>query len=125
MSLNVAKLIAQQFKANGKPVGVQACTLTKRTPGTRNPTAISAGTNATEQTFKATGLVADYKAYQIDGTLIKAGDRQVLLFGASIETGVLPEPLDRIAIAGETLTIVKEGVTRDPAKAVYTCQCRK
>ena len=125
MALNVAKLIAQQFAKNGKAVGVQGCTLIKRTPGTRAPGAASAGTNPIEQSYKATGLVSDYKAYQIDGTLIRAGDRQVLLFGASIESGAVPEPGDSVTIDGETLTIVKDGVKRDPAKASYQCQCRK
>lgn len=125
MALNVAKLIASNFKKFGKPVGVQDCTLLKRTPGTRHPSAVSAGTNATEQTFAATGLVVDYRANQIDGTLIKAGDRKVMLFGASISGGAVPEPGNRITIDGETLTIVKDGVGRDPAKATYPCQCRK
>lgn len=125
MALNVAKLIASNFKKFGKPVGVQDCTLTKRAPGTRHPAAVSAGTNGTEQTFTASGLIVEYKAYQIDGTLIKAGDRKVMLFGASISGGAVPEPGDRITIDGETLTIVKDGVNRDPAKATYQCQVRK
>lgn len=122
---NVARLIAANFAKFGKPVGVQGCTLTKSTPGTRTAGAISAGTNPTTATFTATGLVSDYKASQIDGTLIKQGDRQVTLFGASISNGAVPEPGDRITIDGETLTIVKGGVGRDPAKATYLCQCRR
>lgn len=122
--MNIAKLIAQQFAKNGKDLGVVSCTLIKRTPGTRAPGAISSGTNPIETSYKATGLVSDWKAYQIDGTLIRAGDRMVLLFGASIEGGAVPEPGDRVEIAGETLTIMQP-INRDPVGATYTCNARK
>lgn len=124
MALNVAKLIAQQFAKNGKPVGVGPCTLIKRVQGTRAPGAISAGTNPTETSYKATGLVSDYKAYQVDGTLIRQGDRQVLLFGASIAGGQIPEPGDKVAIGGETL-VLTQPINRDPALATYVCNARK
>lgn len=123
--MNIAKIIATSFQKFGKDLGFQSCTLTKSAPGTRMPGAVSAGTNPTTTSYAATGLVVDYKAYQIDGTLIKAGDRQVLLLGASISGGAVPEPGDRIAIGGETLTVTKDGVTRDPAKATYQCNCRR
>ncbi len=123
--MNIAKVIATNFAKFGKDLGVKACTLTKSTPGIRMPGAISAGTNPTTQTFAATGLVTDYSAYDLAGTVIKAGDRKVLLFGASIAGGAQPEPGDRVAIGGETLRIVEHGVTADPVKAAFICQCRK
>lgn len=125
MSIDIAKLIAQNFKALGKPVGVRALTLTKPTPGTRLPGAASSGTNPISISYSAQGIVIDYKAYQIDGTIILAGDRQVLVFGASIAGGAVPAPNDQVTIAGETLTITKNGVTRDPVGATYQCNCRK
>lgn len=123
MAINIAQLIAQQFTKNGKSLGVGPCTLTKSIPGTRTPGAISAGTNPTTKTFSATGLVTDFSAYERASNLVAEGARKVVLFGASIAGGAVPAPGDRVAIGGETLTIVKAGVDADPVKATYTCQC--
>lgn len=126
MGLNVAKLIAKAFAANGKPVGVQSCTLIKRTPGTRDPLAPSAGTNPIETSYKATGLVSDWSSYMIAGGLVKTGDRKLLLFGASIESGQVPEPGDKVVIDGETLVILPQPpISRDPAKACFVLNSRK
>lgn len=125
MSIDIAALVASNFAKFGGPVGVKPCTLIKTIPGTRMPGAISAGTNPTTQTFAASGFVSDYTSYELQSTLISASDRKVVLFGASITGGAVPEPTDQIAIGGETLTIVKDGIDADPARAIYTCQCRK
>lgn len=124
-AVNIAKVIATNLAKFGKDLGVKACSLTKSTPGTRMPGSISAGTNPTTQTFAATGLVTDYTAFELQGEQILVGDRKVLLFGASIEGGATPAPGDRIAIGGETLTIVTGGVTSDPVQAAWICQTRK
>jgi hypothetical protein len=123
--VNIAKVIAQNFAKFGKDLGVVKCTLTKSTPGARTPGAITSGTNPTVQTFAATGLVTDYSAYELAISLVKAGDRKVLLFGGSIAGGAKPEPGDSIDIGGETLTIVPDGVHADPAQAAFICQTRK
>ena len=70
------------------------------------------------------GVVETYKAYDIDGTIIKAGDRRVLLIVKSFPLN-MPVPYTgcRITIEGESLTIVGD-VKRDPAGATYTCQVR-
>lgn len=122
---NIAKLIATNFAKYGKPLGVKPCALTKSTPGIRTPGAISAGTNPVSTTYSATGFLADLKTYKLEGTLIDGVDRVVVLFGASIQGGAVPAAGDRIAIGGETLTIVKDGVDSDGVKATHTCQCRK
>lgn len=100
-------------------------TLIKVTPGARVSGSASSGTHPTTTSFSAQGLVSDYRQYLIDGEQIVAGDRQVKLFGATIDGGQIPQPGDRITIQGETYSIVKDGVTRDAASAVYTCQCRR
>lgn len=125
MAISIPKTIASAFAKYGKPLGTQACTLTKSTPGTRTPGAISAGTNPTTQQFRALGMVSSYSAYFIAQGLVKQGDRKVTLFGASIQGGAVPEPGDRITIGGETLTIYADGVQADGVKAAYQCRCRK
>jgi hypothetical protein len=122
--VNVAKIIAQSFKRFGKPVGVRPAVLIKDKPGVRTPGAITGGRNPTTETFSATGLIAEYSAFELQNTLITAGDRKILLFCASISGSAVPAPGDRIAIEDATYTIVKDGVGRDPAAATYVCQCR-
>lgn len=123
--MNIPRLIASNFARYGKPIGVKPCTLIKVTPGTRTPGAVSGGTHPTSTSHSATGFVSDYTAYEISGTQIVAGDRKVVLFGASIQGGAQPAPSDTIVIGGETLHVVDKGVTSDPVQATWICQCRK
>lgn len=58
------------------------------------------------------------------GTEVQQSGRLILLLGDTLPRGTVPEPGDRIALAGETLEIIGEGVTSDPAKATYLCACR-
>lgn len=98
--------------------------LIKRTPGERTSTALASGTNPQESTFSCRGFIEEYKNSQIDGTQVRKGDRKVLILGGTLPTGIVPESNDRIVIEGETLVIVRDGVTRDPAEATYVCQSR-
>lgn len=123
VSVDVAKLIASNFAKLGGPVGVRPAVLIKVTPGTRTGGAVSGGTNPTTASFAATGLITDYSAFEQQNSLIKDGDRKVMLFGASIATGAIPDPNDRVTIDGATYTIVGP-IKRDPAKATYILQCR-
>ncbi len=99
-------------------------TLIKVTAGTRTPGSVTGGTNPTTTSFAAQGIVADYSAYSIAESLVKAGDRKVRLFGSTIAGGAVPETNDRITIEGTTFTIIGP-VGRDPAGATYICQCRE
>lgn len=99
-------------------------TLTKVEPGTRTPGALTGGTNPTTVGHTVKGFVDMYLDTEIDGTLVHRGDRKVVIFGASLSSGVVPEPADRITAEGWTKQIVEEGVKRDPAGATYICQVR-
>lgn len=99
-----------------------AATLVKRTPGTRTTTARDAGTNPTESRHTARGIVEEYSATQIDGTLVRRGDRRVLLLADTIAGRKVPAQNDSIVIEGQTYVVV--AVTRDPDAATFTCQVR-
>lgn len=99
-------------------------TLTKVAPGTRTPGSLTGGTNPAETTHTVKGFVDEYQDKHIDGTLIKRGDRKVVILGGSLPSGTVPEPSDKITAEGETRTIVEDGVKRDPAGATYICQVR-
>lgn len=120
----IRKLIAKQIPAAGLTVPV---TLVKVATGARDPAApASGGLSVTTTSYATRGIVADYRQSQIDGTLIQQGDRQVKLLGGLLaKLGVTPEPGDRVVAESETFTIVPEGVSRDAAGAVFTCQVRE
>jgi len=97
-------------------------TLTKYTTGTRTALSASAGTNSTNQTATGVGLMETYGINQVDGTLIQAGDRKVLIIAESLSPALVPDTGDQLVIEGITLIVVN--VERDPAGATYTCQAR-
>jgi hypothetical protein len=117
----IAKIVASALV---KASMTKAAVLTKVTPGTRLPGAVTGGTNPTTQDFTARGIVQDHTALLAAGTLIAGVTRVIRMIGATIATGAVPEPGDRITIEGSTSVIVDEGVERDPASATYLCQCK-
>jgi len=115
--------VAALVNANISPALAEIpVTLTKFTTGTRTATSASAGTNPTSQSATGVGLMEDYGVNQIDGTLVQAGDRKVLVIAESLSPKLVPDTGDQIKIEGITLIVVR--VTRDPVGATYTCQAR-
>lgn len=98
-------------------------TLIKVTQGDRTSGSPTAGQKTSESSKSCRGFTDSYSDGQVDGTLVERGDRKVILLGASIQGGAVPEPGDKVRIEGATLNIVN--VDRDPAAATYTCQVRK
>ncbi len=103
--------------------------LTKVTPGTRTPGALSAGTNPTTQTFPVQGIDVSTVAMAMAGTLITGVSKVIKLYGSTVPSGVTPGPGDKITMDGVTYTIAaddggKQAVTSDAARAAWTCQCR-
>ena len=94
----------------------QILTLTKVTAGTYNP-ATGAMTGTTTSTQTAYGAIFDYGAKQIDGTLIKAGDKQLLLSAFKTDGTALTAPVlgDTVSIGGVVYTLVEPLKTVGPA----------
>jgi len=121
---DIAQLVSDALVGAGMSLPV---TLTKIVHGVRNPGALTEGRTRTIMDYAAQGIVSTYSIYVTSssaGAQIQVGDRSIKLWAASIESGAIPEPGDRISIADGTYTIVEAGVQRDAASAVYTCQCR-
>jgi len=118
--LNLAKIINDSINQAG---GLVPLTLYSRTPGTRTTGDPAGGTNASEAPASGQGIIEDYEDSQIDGTIVRKGDRRVLIMGDSLPSGVMPQLNDSVEIEGVTYKVV--GVpARDPAAATYTCQVR-
>lgn len=119
----IRNLVGSSMVKSGSPINV---TFTNYTTGTRSTAQPTAGSTPTPTSYTAKGFVDSYDDRQIDGTRVQAGDRRVLILGSTvIPAGGEPEPGGTIEVDGESLTIVKEGVKADPAKATFTCQSRK
>jgi len=105
----------------------QSITLTKITAGTYNP-ATGGFTGASTSTQSAYGAIFDYGATQIDGTLIKAGDKQLLLSAFKTDGTALTAPVlgDTVSIGGVTYTLVEPLKEVNPAgtTVMYECNLR-
>lgn len=70
------------------------------------------------------GFVDEFSAFERKGTNIKFSDNKIIILGATLPQSVVPNSGDNIEAEGSTFTINKDGVSRDPAGATYTCVCR-
>lgn len=115
--------IAKDLNAALKSAGVMtSATLTKRTVGTRTPGDLAGGTQPTTATYACKVVVDAYSARRIDGAIIKAGDKRIIVTGQSIASSAVPVANDTITVEGTTYTII--AVERDAASAAYVCQSR-
>ena len=86
---------------------------------------LTEGTSPTETTYTVKGFVDSYTDRQLQSTNVQKGDRKISVLGGSLPSGIVPEPNDKLTDeAGNQFTIVEDGVMRDPAGALYECQCR-
>ncbi len=94
--MNYAKLATSteaRLSAAGMPM-----TLRVTAPGTYDPSlGARAGDVVVDHSF--TGVMANYKTFQIDGTLVQAGDMLALLGASSLS--VEPEPGAVLIASGE------------------------
>jgi len=106
----------------------QAITLTTVTPGTYNP-ATGGVTNTTTATQSGFGAVIEWDARHIDGNLILATDKRLLLSPLNSAGAALTAPKlgDTVTdAAGVTYTLVAPLKTLSPAGTVvmYDCNVR-
>jgi hypothetical protein len=104
----------------------QTITLIKQSAGSYN---VSTGAvTVTASTLYAYGAIFDYGTKDIDGTLIKAGDKQLLLSAYSTTTGTLltaPAVNDKVTVAGITYTITQiKTIAPGGTTVIYDCNIR-
>lgn len=109
--------------------GVLPATLKKFTPGVRTPGNVTGGTNPTDASFPCRGFIDSQAVRFQDGTLVRAGNKVIVLIGDTINNGdptSAPAPGDEITIESVAYKIPEDGhIDRDPAAATYTCEVRK
>jgi hypothetical protein len=101
----------------------QAITITRQSSGTYDPATGTATVTTSTQT--GWGAVFDYGTKQIDGTLIKAGDKQLLLSALNAAGTLLtaPELNDTVTIGGVIYTLVQPLKTLSPAGTIVMFEC--
>lgn len=110
----------QQLKDKGL-----ACTITKQTAGTYDP-ATGAAT-ITTSTQSAYGALFDYENKNIDGTLVKKGDRRLLLSALNTAGAALTAPSvnDTVTANSVTYTIIAiRPIAPSGVAVAYDCQIR-
>ena len=74
--------------------------------------------------YAASGVVAEYEDKDIDGTLVKAGDRLIILSAEGL--AITPTPADKVIVGGVVYSIVRDKPTNPAGVAVvYELQVRK
>lgn len=89
----------------------------------RDPTD-STSTIQVETPHQCKGFVDNYRNENLRGTQVRITDLKIVILGASLAAGIVPEPGDIIIAENRRFTIVADGVMRDPAGATYECQSR-
>jgi hypothetical protein len=108
----------------------QAVTLTHVVPGTYDPS--TGGVTNTTTTQSGSGAVFEYGTkeagiYNAPGSLVKVGDKQLLLSALNVAGAALPAPVvnDTVTIGGVTYTITQVKVISPAGTPVmYDCNLR-
>lgn len=116
--LDLAGIVNGAIESAG---GVLPATLTKLRNGTRIPGDVAGGRSYDQTDYAARGFMAKGSRTP-PGDLGSSTTATIVLLGASIEGGAVPEASDRVTIEGETWDVVS--VARDPAAATYTLAVR-
>jgi hypothetical protein len=115
--VDIAKEIAK-----GMASGLPKCTLIKLLPGQRTAGDLSAGLATSTKKFPCRGIVQDFDLKAFEGTTVQKGDRQVLILGATLPVGIVPQLNDHIAAENVESEIIN--INRDPASATYLLHVR-
>lgn len=101
----------------------QALVITRTVQGSYNPDSGAViNTTSTQEGF---GAVFDYGTRSIDGTLIRAGDKQLLLSALDASGVALTAPClgDTVTIGGVVYVLVEPLKTISPAGTVVMYEC--
>jgi len=129
MGVNIPKLLLKSLKSQASTVGLKAATLTRPTPGTRTPGALSGGTNPTTTTYVCQAMIEVLTIGDMPATLVQENDRKIGILGASLPSGIIPRVQDQITLAdvdgvSKTFRLVAP-VSGDGVGALYEFQARK
>lgn len=117
--IDVAKVVDKEIPSRLENAGI---TLIQTAEGVR--TSSSSGRPVTRTSYPGKGVVTEYEDRVIEGTLVKALAKEILVFPLTLQAdgAIFPRQGDEITAEGITYHILS--VKRDPAAATYTCTVR-
>ena len=118
---DIAREVSEALAEVAQEVGDGSFTVTILRPATQpaNPWDAPAGS---PQSFELRAMVESYTQDQVDGTLIKAGDRKVFLDA----TGILPATSDRIVLPeGQFAILSVSPYAPSGVAAFHQLHCRR
>lgn len=118
LGVNIAKEVQAALGASLLPA-----TLISRTVAEPSATNLTGAPQVSESSNSCRAFLDTYDSRRFGETTIAQGTRVVVILGASLPTGVVPKPEDRVTIEGDTFVLTGP-VVRDPASATYTCEIR-
>ncbi len=109
---SIAAEVADALVSLADELGTGSFAITLTRPGAQATPWATAGTDTQ---YDLTGLVQDYPQSMIDGTLIRSGDRRVMVAA----TGEKPLTTDRLSICGNDYQIISIGEKDPQGVALY------
>ena len=94
-------------------------TLTKKVDGARTPGQLTSGPGITDSAKTFQGFADSNVRKYFSGSTVRNSRAVVVMIGASIQDGAVPEQGDYVSVDGVVGTLLE--VNSDPAKATYTC----
>jgi hypothetical protein len=107
--------------------GLFPVTIEREVEGDRDPDNLTGGRPVEPETVEAIGFWEDFSGSPPPGVVIELGDRKLVLLGDSIPAGGQPRRNDKCTVhedGGDISQFCVGPVSRDPAAAVYSFQCR-
>lgn len=103
--------------------GLLPCTVYELSAGARTSGSLTAGPARSDVPHTARGFIEEWAINQIDGDIVRRGDKRITVLGATIAGGYVPKDQDSILIEGNRYLIISI-VERDPAAATYVLNGR-
>lgn len=107
--------------------GLFRVSIERAVEGDRDPDNLTGGRAVEPETVEAIGFWDDFTGSPPPGVTIELGDRKLVLLGDSIPTGGHPRRNDKCTVHeddGDVAQFCVGPISRDPAAAVFTYQCR-
>lgn len=115
--IDIAGIVAKEIGP-----GLVDATIHRMTWSDRDPADPGAGLAIVEDDISCKGVLSFFDIREIDGTLVEANDRLVIIIVGTMSEEVEPVPQWAVTIEDKRYNIVR--VRRDPAAATYSLQVR-
>lgn len=118
--IDIAELVATHI-GDRDELGFRDITITRSTPGVRDPLNLAGGTQPTTATFTGRGSL-EREGRFMDGTLVAQDHVLISVLGGTVSDGAVPQRGDVITFGGVAYRVTR--VPSDQVGAVYECEAK-